>query len=565
MRRRACEALVRCDLPAPLPILWPLLGDRDRFVRTAARLCLQRLPVKDWAKHLWTEENDLIFMEGVVALCKTDQAGPFEEQIFDHMHKGVPEDAESQLQYLRTLQLALLHTPADKRPGSVRGIALECEDLFPTKDWRVNRELAVLLASFRRDNTLGPDDGVTAKLIQALLDAKGDRQQQIHYAYCLRFLPDGWTKAQKKAVAEWYEGTRDWRGGNSFTGFLANIFEETLSAYDLAARMDLLISGDKTPTVTVALARRLQQDKQPQLLPALWELSKRLPAGSEPRAAVDDAVAETALAHPVGSHFAYLIEALNTPNPVEVFRVVEALKKETDKPKPDDAAAYRAALLAAGRLGEADRWKVVELLRTWSGGKQFGADDGDWKKELGSWSKWFGQTFPKESALPNVTGDRPVVSKYRYDELLAFLTEKEGKSGDAAKGKEVFTKAQCIKCHKYGKDGEGVGPDLSNVSKRFKRPDILESIYYPSKVISDQYRSTQFVTKQGQTINGLASLQGDVYTVLLKDATKVTLKKDEVDQQFTSLISVMPEQLLDQLDKKEIADLFAFLESIPSP
>jgi len=101
------------------------------------------------------------------------------------------------------------------------------------------------------------------------------------------------------------------------------------------------------------------------------------------------------------------------------------------------------------------------------------------------------------------------------------------------------------------------------VAKRFKRPDILESIYYPSKVISDQYRSTQFVTKQGQTILGLASLQGEVYTVLQKDGTKVTLKKDDVDQQFTSLISVMPEGLLDQLEKKEIADLFAYMETEP--
>lgn len=163
-----------------------------------------------------------------------------------------------------------------------------------------------------------------------------------------------------------------------------------------------------------------------------------------------------------------------------------------------------------------------------------------------------------------MTGEKPVVSKYKYDELLTFLTQGEGRGGDAARGKEVFTKAQCVKCHKYGKDGEGVGPELTALSKRFKRPDVLESIYYPSKVISDQYRSTQFVTKQGQTINGLASLQGDVYTVLLKDATKVTLKKEDIDQRFTSLVSVMPEGLLDQLDKKEIADLFAFLETEPA-
>ncbi len=92
--RRRCRPCGRCS------------ATRIAFVRTAARLCLQRSPVKDWAKHLWTEENDLIFLEGVVALCEIDQAAPFEELIFDHLHKGVPEDAEAQLQYLRTVQLA---------------------------------------------------------------------------------------------------------------------------------------------------------------------------------------------------------------------------------------------------------------------------------------------------------------------------------------------------------------------------------------------------------------------------------------------------------------------------
>ena len=274
-----------------------------------------------------------------------------------------------------------------------------------------------------------------------------------------------------------------------------------------------------------------------------------------------DAITETALDHPSTENFTYLVQGLGSNNKVELFKVVPGAKEGPESPKADDAAAYRTCV-AAGRLGES-AWKVVELLRRWSNDKQFGADDGDWKKELGSWSRWFGQTFPKEAPLPDATGERPVVSKYKYDELLTFLTQGGGRSGDAARGKEVFTKAQCVKCHKYGKDGEGVG-ELSALSKHFKRPDVLESIYYPSKVISDQYRSTQFVTKQGQTINGLASLQGDVYTVLLKDATKVTLKKEDVDQRFTSLISVMPEGLLDQLDKKEIADLFAFLETEPA-
>ena len=170
-------------------------------------------------------------------------------------------------------------------------------------------------------------------------------------------------------MAEWYEGTRGWKGGNSFPGFLENIFKEALAAYDLADRKALLASGEKTPTVTIALAKRLAAGPAGGTAAdavgrcrAGWPRAD-VPRARRPAARVDDALTETALEHPIGGTFAYLVQGLNSTNKVELFKVVEALKKDAGKPKPDDAAAYRAALLAAGRLGEADRWKVVELLR----------------------------------------------------------------------------------------------------------------------------------------------------------------------------------------------------------
>src|SRR5262249_9165016 len=196
------------------------------------------------------------------------------------------------------------------------------------------------------------------------------------------------------------------------------------------------------------------------------------------------------------------------------------------------------------------------------GAKKFGAGDGKWKPELAAWAKWYGQTFPKGPALPDADEDKPAPSKYTFKELKAFL-EKEGKTGDVANGKKVFEKASCLKCHKYGKDGEGVGPDLTTLSKRFKRVDVLESIVYPSKVISDQYRSTRVVTKKGVSFTGLLADMGEEVSILLSDGSKVTVKKKQIESQYASLVSVMPEKLLDTLTKKEIADLFAFLESDP--
>ncbi|HMC64255.1 MAG TPA: c-type cytochrome, partial [Gemmataceae bacterium] len=285
--------------------------------------------------------------------------------------------------------------------------------------------------------------------------------------------------------------------------------------------------------------------------------------GDELRRAVVEAVTKTALRKPTPETWPYLVRGLESPNPLVVFDAMQALKKVPTRPKADDRAPFRALLMASNRLNDRNRWKAVELLRHWTG-KQFGAEEGDWKGELTAWSKWFAQSFPKEPLLPNVGTDTQVESKYKYKDLLSVIDDPVNGKGDAARGRKAFEKGQCIKCHKFGKDGEGLGPDLTTVSKRFKRPDILESLYYPSKVISDQYRSSTIVTKNGQQITGLAAPQGETVTVLQNDGTKVTLKKSEIDQQFASLVSVMPEKLLDTLTLQEIVDLFAFMESEPA-
>src|SRR5262249_42069180 len=143
------------------------------------------------------------------------------------------------------------------------------------------------------------------------------------------------------------------------------------------------------------------------------------------------------------------------------------------RPKAEDPVPYRELLLASRRLPERGRWKVVELLRRWTEGKKFGAEDGDWRAGMAAWAPGDAQGFRKEKPLPNVASDKPAESKYKFAELLAFLeNDPVGRRGDPVRGRVVFEKAQCLKCHKYGPEGEGIGPDLTTVSKRFKRLDI---------------------------------------------------------------------------------------------
>src|SRR5262249_7835221 len=186
------------------------------------------------------------------------------------------------------------------------------------------------------------------------------------------------------------------------------------------------------------------------------------------------------------------------------------------------------------------------------------------RAELAAWARWFAQAFPREPALPEAGSERPAWPQARFDALLAFL-EKDpaGRRGGGARGRPGYGKGQGAKCRRVGKEGEGVGPDLTAVARRFKRADVLESIVYPSKVISDQYRSSVVMTHGGRQFTGLVTTQGQSVVVLQADATRVTLRRDEIEQQYASLVSVMPEGLIDTLTRQEIADLFAFLESEP--
>jgi putative membrane-bound dehydrogenase-like protein len=566
VRRRACEALVRVGIEPPVETVWPLLGDKDRFVRHAARLVLERIDPAIWAGRIGKEKSDRIAWNGIIALCHMNRAAPEAEGIFRRLRgaRGLQEATpQQQLDYLRTVQMALIHT--SKRPVGVEGIAHQCAKLFPHKDGRVNRELAILLTAFQREKFLGP---VQAKLVKALLASKGDRQQQIHYFYCLRLLKDGWTPEQKTRLAAWYDSTRDWRGGHSFTPFLENIFRETLGAYTAADRQEILQHGPAQPLATLVLAQRLQTDSQPELLPDLGRLRERLQKEKltyrpdELRRAVEDALTRTAVRNPTPENFPFLVDSLRSKNPITRGDALRALGKLNAKPKPEDPAPFRTLLQAAAELrGPAQRWEAVQLLRQWTG-RSFGGSKATADRELKNWARWFGQSFPKEPPLPDVAAEKEPPSKYRFDELLTYLESPQGK-GDPAGGRLVFEKAQCIKCHKYGAVGEGIGPDLTALSKRFKRRDTLESIIYPSKVISDQYRSTTVTTVNGQQLTGLVAVQGDTVSVVLNDASKVTLKRNEVESQVASLISVMPERLLDTLTRREIADLFAYLESEP--
>src|SRR5205823_6386700 len=131
--------------------------------------------------------------------------------------------------------------------------------------------------------------------------------------------------------------------------------------------------------------------------------------------------------------------------------------------------------------------------------------------------------------------------------------------------REVFATALCYRCHRFEGQGGMVGPDLTGVSRRFNRRDLLEAVIEPNRVISDQYRVSQIALKDGRILTGkIKDISGNTL-VLLRDplnlADLLMVARDDVDEIAWSGSSMMPEGLLDSFTEEEIIDLMVFLGS----
>lgn len=163
---------------------------------------------------------------------------------------------------------------------------------------------------------------------------------------------------------------------------------------------------------------------------------------------------------------------------------------------------------------------------------------------------------------------RKVVQEWKTSDLQPLLAD-VSKGRNFARGRDLFIEAQCAACHRYGDQGGMIGPDLTAVSTRFKRQDILEASTEPSKVLSEQYMNTAIETTAGKVVVGRIVEETPEKIVLrpnpLEPDTVVTVKKSEIEARSLSKISPMPAGLLNTLTKDEILDLMAYLESLGDP
>jgi putative heme-binding domain-containing protein len=254
--RRKLEALhAEGTGPEAIDTAWPHLASKDRFIRFAARVALERQPAALWADRALAELQPQASIEALIALARVGDRAlqPKLLAALGRLDFGA-QPAELRLPLLRAWHLAFtrMGRPA---PETAANIAAALDKHFPHTDPLVNRELVALLVYLgsptvvaktvpllkvaepatmtfeelggaaviaRNDNY-----GATVKQVSA---ARADRQQ-IAYAYALRNATAGWTPALRREFFDWFPRTGAWRGGASFTGFIKNIRTEAIATF----------------------------------------------------------------------------------------------------------------------------------------------------------------------------------------------------------------------------------------------------------------------------------------------------------------------------------------------
>ncbi|MEO2049256.1 MAG: PQQ-dependent sugar dehydrogenase [Pirellulales bacterium] len=164
-----------------------------------------------------------------------------------------------------------------------------------------------------------------------------------------------------------------------------------------------------------------------------------------------------------------------------------------------------------------------------------------------------------EIFLPVSARNKRLGASLRLSEILGLV-------GDIQRGRQIYwhrAGLQCKSCHQIQGLGGDFGPDLSQIGKTVQRGPMLESLVNPSSKIAAEFIAHIVVTQAGLVHQGLLHEKSAEAIVLETAAnTLVRIPKRQIDEISRAKQSLMPEQLLRELNAQEAADLLEYLISL---
>lgn len=220
--RRQLEAWHCAPAAGAVLAAWPHLDHRDRFVRYAARLAIERQDVAEWRESALAESRVDAALEALLALARVGDAGDrvaILARLGGLGPKGLGRDQALRWLRVHDVCLARMERP---EPGLAESLRARLEPLFPADSYPQNRDLTRLLIYL--------ESPVVVVRAMRLLRAARSESEQLRFAFDLRNASIGWTPELREDFFTWVLRARGFEGGHSFGGYLDVIQKDALQS-----------------------------------------------------------------------------------------------------------------------------------------------------------------------------------------------------------------------------------------------------------------------------------------------------------------------------------------------
>jgi putative membrane-bound dehydrogenase-like protein len=297
----------------------------------------------------------------------------------------------------------------------------------------------------------------------------------------------------------------------------------------------------------IALVGKLPAEEALPMLRSQWDNS-----------ALRDAIVLALSKYPREVDRAKFIEALSSPQPAIVEKAASALGNFGSGSSPSEIFAALRALKQACAAPKQDepRKSLVRLLELWTEGNADVDETADPRDAYVPWFELFAQYYPEEAAR---LGSSSAADAATLKGRLAHL---DWSGGDAGRGRAVFERRACHRCHQVSGH---LGPELKGAVARMSREDLFTAIVDPNLEVSPAFQTTLIATSAGQVYHGVIVYESPESTLLQTGPdTTVRIVNAEQASVRRSTQSLMPTGLLETLSDRDLSDLYAYLKTLGS-
>jgi putative membrane-bound dehydrogenase-like protein len=131
---------------------------------------------------------------------------------------------------------------------------------------------------------------------------------------------------------------------------------------------------------------------------------------------------------------------------------------------------------------------------------------------------------------------------------------------DGTRGKPVFLK-HCGICHQLENQGTAVGPDLYSLRNQAKE-SLLMHILMPNQTVDPAYTNYVVRTTDGDILTGVIASESPTSVTLRRgQGVEDTILRANITEMYSSNVSIMPQELEQNVTRQELADLLEYLKN----